>query len=131
MQDDTKEPINEELNQEPLSPETERVSEAPETQVEQQESQVEKKPVPTEEQGEQPDSSAQQVSDDDNTEAEKQADKLRDVQHEGRKIEQLLSLAQDKGVDFAVNVAKKTNDPTLLDLLHDKIVEKGLHKDIG
>jgi len=60
----------------------------------------------------------------------KEADRLRDMQHEGRKIEHLIHLAEKKGVDFAIEVARKTNDSCLIDLLHDKIIEKGLSKDI-
>jgi len=71
--------------------------------------------------------------DDDDTEeklkALKEVDKLRDMEHEGRKIERLVELAEKKGVDFAIEVAKKTNDSCLLDLLHDKIIEKGLGKE--
>jgi len=70
--------------------------------------------------------------DDDNAEGKlkalKEADKLRDMEHEGRKIEHLIDLVEKKGVDFAVEVARKTNDSCLLDLLHDKIIEKGLNK---
>ena len=70
-----------------------------------------------------------QGDDEEELKAEKEADKLRDDEHEGRKIDQLIALVNEKGVDFAINVARKTNDPTLLDLLHDKIIEKGLHKE--
>jgi hypothetical protein len=44
------------------------------------------------------------------------------------KIARLLDLAQEKGVDFAINVAKGLEDPYLLDILHDKIIEKGINK---
>jgi len=69
-----------------------------------------------------------QDDDDDELKAKKEADRLRDDKYEGRKIDQLLLLAKEKGADFAINVARKTNDPTLLDLLHDKIIEEELHK---
>lgn len=58
----------------------------------------------------------------------KEADKLRDEKFEGNKVEHLLGLAQTKGVDFAIAVARKTDDACLLDLLHDKLVERGLYK---
>jgi hypothetical protein len=45
------------------------------------------------------------------------------------KIARLLDLAKEKGVDFAINVAKGLDDPYLLDILHDKIIEKGIHKE--
>lgn len=54
----------------------------------------------------------------------KEAEKLRDIKFEGRKIEHLLNLAQTKSVDFAIEVAKKTDDACLLDLFHDKLVEQ-------
>ncbi|MDO8524615.1 MAG: hypothetical protein Q7R99_03230 [bacterium] len=58
----------------------------------------------------------------------KETDNLRE-KTEGRKIEHLLELAQDKGkgIDFAIEVAKKTGDPCLIDLLHDTLVKKGLY----
>jgi len=52
------------------------------------------------------------------------------MEHEGKKIEHLVGLAEKNGVGFAIEVARRTNDSCLLDLLHDKIVEKGLGKDI-
>ncbi|MDD5750760.1 MAG: hypothetical protein PHU56_03940 [Candidatus Pacebacteria bacterium] len=64
------------------------------------------------------------AKDDDKVKVLKEAEKLRDVKFEGRKIEHLLNLAQTKGVDFAIEVAKKTDDACLLDLLHDKLVEQ-------
>jgi len=54
----------------------------------------------------------------------KEAEKLRDIKFEGRKIEHLLNLAQTKSVNFAIEVAKKTDDACLLDLFHDKLVEQ-------
>lgn len=67
--------------------------------------------------------------DDEKLKALKEADKLRDMEHEGRKIEHLMHLAEKKGVDFAIEVARKTNDSCLLDLLHDRIIEKGLQNE--
>lgn len=60
----------------------------------------------------------------------KEADRIGEIKVESRKIEHLMQLVEKKGVDFAVEVAKKTNDACLLDLFHDKIIEKGLHKDL-
>jgi len=56
----------------------------------------------------------------------KEAEKLRDIKFEGRKIEHLLNLARTKSIDFAIEVAKKTDDACLLDLFHDKLVEEKL-----
>jgi len=67
------------------------------------------------------------VKDDEKADVFKEAEKLRDIKFEGRKIEHLLSLAQTKGINFAIEVAKKTEDACLLDLFHDKLVEKKLH----
>lgn len=112
----------------------EREKETPEISVEsKQEEKETQKEVFVEEQIEKKDEkiiqSQQQDDDDEELKTEKEADRLRDDKYEGRKIDQLISLVDEKGVDFAINVAKKTNDPTLLDLLHDKIIEKGLHKE--
>ena len=47
---------------------------------------------------------------------------------EKNKLRKLLEIAKLKGVIFAVNVAKKMNDPYILDTLHDALVEKGYYK---
>lgn len=44
------------------------------------------------------------------------------------KIRKLLLIAEEKGVVYAVNVAKKMNDPYLLDTFHDALAEKGFYK---
>ena len=46
-----------------------------------------------------------------------------------KKLENLLQIAKNKGVIFAVNVAKKMNDPYLLDVFHDALVKNGYYKD--
>ena len=63
---------------------------------------------------------------DDETEAQKQADKLREIKFEGRKLKHLMKLSQEKSPQFAVKTAQKAGDACLLDLLHDKLIEKGL-----
>ncbi len=68
---------------------------------------------------------AKQIQDDE-AEIEKATDKLREVKYEGRRLENLMLIAQDKGAGFAIKVAQKMNDACLLDLLHDKLVEKGI-----
>ena len=64
--------------------------------------------------------------DEDKVKVLKEAEKLRDIKIEGRKIEHLISLAQKHSVAFAIEVAKKTDDACLLDLFHDKLVEQKL-----
>jgi hypothetical protein len=59
--------------------------------------------------------------------AEAKAQKIQ-VLDEDDKIKHLLSLAQQKGVAFAINVAKKMNDPYILDILHDVLAREGLYK---
>ena len=44
------------------------------------------------------------------------------------KIERLLKLAEDKGVVFAVKVAKDTNDSHTIDAFHDLLSMKGFYK---
>ncbi len=44
------------------------------------------------------------------------------------KIKKLLLIAQQKGVVYAVNVAKKMDDPYVLDMLHDALAKEGLYK---
>lgn len=45
------------------------------------------------------------------------------------KISRLLALAKEKGLSYAINVAEQTNDPYLLDALHDVLIQKGLYKE--
>ena len=66
------------------------------------------------------------AKDDEKVNILKEAEKLRDIKFEGRKIDHLLNLARTKSVDFAIEVAKKTDDACLLDLFHDKLVEQKL-----
>lgn len=58
-------------------------------------------------------------------------DKARDVQQdvralatmdETRKMETLVAIALDKGINHAVEVANNLRDPYILDLLHDKLI---------
>jgi len=44
------------------------------------------------------------------------------------KIKKLLQLAKQKGVIYAVQVAKKMNDAYTLDMLHDLLAKEGLYK---
>lgn len=45
-----------------------------------------------------------------------------------KKIKNLLQLAQKKGVVFAVHVAKKMNNPYILDVFHDMLAKEGYYK---
>ncbi len=62
-------------------------------------------------------------------EAEKKAQKI-EFLGEGQKIEHLLRVAREKGVVFAIQVAKKMNEPYLLDVLHDTLAQEGFYKKI-
>ena len=47
---------------------------------------------------------------------------------EEKKLKKLVELATEKGVVYAVNVAKKMDDAYLVDKLHDTLAEAGLYK---
>ncbi len=63
-------------------------------------------------------------------EAEKKAQKI-EFLGEKEKIEHLLQLAREKGVIFAIQVARKMNEPYLLDVLHDTLAREGFFKDFS
>lgn len=44
------------------------------------------------------------------------------------KLKNLLQVAREKGVIFAIKVAKSMNDPFLLDTLHDILSKEGYYK---
>ena len=44
------------------------------------------------------------------------------------KIKKLLEIAKKKGIVYAVSVARKMNDPYILDTFHDTLAEKGYYK---
>lgn len=60
-------------------------------------------------------------------EAEKKAQKISFLGEE-EKIQHLLKIAREKGVIFAVQVAKKMNDPYLLDIFHDILAKEGYYQ---
>lgn len=62
-------------------------------------------------------------------EAKKKAEKI-EFLGEKEKIEHLLQMAREKGVFFAVQVAKKMNEPYLLDILHDTLAQEGFYRKI-
>ncbi|MEK9135046.1 MAG: hypothetical protein AAB451_02000 [Patescibacteria group bacterium] len=57
-------------------------------------------------------------------EAVEEAVKIKELDNEG-KVSRLLSLAKEKGLVFAVDVAKKIGDAYLLDSLHDSLIKEG------
>lgn len=67
---------------------------------------------------------------DENTkgEAEKKAEKIGFLDEE-EKIKHLLKTAREKGLIFAIQVAKKMHEPYLLDILHDTLAREGFYKD--
>ncbi|MCX6721247.1 MAG: hypothetical protein NT026_01440 [Candidatus Staskawiczbacteria bacterium] len=48
---------------------------------------------------------------------------------EKEKIEHLLQMAREKGLVFAISVARKMNEPYLLDVLHDILAKEGFYND--
>ena len=42
---------------------------------------------------------------------------------------ELLKIAREKGLVYAIQVAKKMNEPYLLDVLHDTLASEGFYKD--
>jgi len=63
-------------------------------------------------------------------EANKKAEKI-EFLGEKEKIEHLLQMAREKGVLFAIQVAKKMNEPYLLDILHDTLAQEGFYLKMG
>ena len=68
-----------------------------------------------------------ELDDSTKAEAEKKAEKI-EFLGEKEKIEHLLQMAREKGVFFAIQVAKRMNEPYLLDILHDTLANEGLYK---
>jgi len=60
-------------------------------------------------------------------EAEKKAKKISFL-GEKEKIEHLLKIAHEKGVVLAIQVAKRMNDPYLLDIFHDVLAKEGYYQ---
>ncbi|MCX6722406.1 MAG: hypothetical protein NTY04_04490 [Candidatus Staskawiczbacteria bacterium] len=63
-------------------------------------------------------------------EAEKKAKKI-EFLGEKEKIEHLLEVAREKGVVFAIQIAKKMGDSYILDILHDILSQEGLYKNMA
>lgn len=67
------------------------------------------------------------LDDDANAQAQSHTQDIQQLEAE-KKIKKLLELAIAKGAVYAVHVAKKMNDPYVLDKLHDELVKNNLHK---
>jgi hypothetical protein len=70
---------------------------------------------------------AMEIDDNLKEEARKKAEKI-DFLGEKEKIGHLLEIAEEKGVIFAVNVAKDMKDPYILDIFHDILAQGGYYK---
>jgi len=62
-----------------------------------------------------------------NLQVKTDADGIKNLGEE-KKIKKLLILAEVKGLDYAVQVARKTGDPYLLDKLHDLLAQEERYK---
>ena len=59
--------------------------------------------------------------------AEQTANKIHSLSDDD-KLKELLNIAKDKGVIYAIGVCKKMNDPYLLDTLHDMLAKEGYYQ---
>ena len=64
-----------------------------------------------------------ELNDDLKAEAVEKAKKIQSLGEE-EKIEHLLEITKDKGIAFAIKVAKQMNDPYALDVFHDILVKE-------
>ncbi len=46
-----------------------------------------------------------------------------------KKLQHLLEIAKQKGVVYAVHMAKSMDDPYILDMLHDTLAKAGMYKE--
>lgn len=60
-------------------------------------------------------------------EAVKKAKKI-EFLGEKEKLEHLMAIAKERGVEFAIKVAENMNDPYVLDIFHDILVKEGFYK---
>ena len=67
------------------------------------------------------------LDDDVKMQAQASAGDLQSLETKG-KIEKLMQIAKEKGVVYAVAVAKKMNDPFILDTLHDMLAQEGYYR---
>jgi len=69
-----------------------------------------------------------EVDDNLKKQAEQKANKISFLADDD-KLKKLLEVAREKGVVFAIKVAKSMNDPFILDTLHDALAREGFYKD--
>jgi len=68
-----------------------------------------------------------EVDDNLKKEAEQKANKIHFL-GDDEKLKHLLETAREKGVVFAIKVAKSMNEPYLLDTFHDLLAKEGLYQ---
>ncbi len=61
-------------------------------------------------------------------EAEEKSRQVSAEKDEIRKLTILFNLAEEKGLGFALRVARKTKDPWLVDVFHDLLAKEGNYK---
>ncbi len=71
-----------------------------------------------------------QVDDNLKKQAEEKATQIHSLSDD-EKLKHLLEIAREKGIVYAIKVAKSMNDPFLLDTLHDILAKEGFYKKIG
>jgi hypothetical protein len=69
-----------------------------------------------------------QIDGDLKKEAEQKANKIQFLADDD-KLKNLLQIAREKGIVYAIKVAKSMNDPFILDTLHDALAREGCYKD--
>jgi len=67
-----------------------------------------------------------QIDDSLKIEAGQKANKIQTLADDD-KLKELLRIAKEKGVIYAIQVCKKMNDPYLLDTLHDMLAKEGYY----
>lgn len=60
-------------------------------------------------------------------EAKKEAEQIKTLEKKG-KLKKLLDLAGEKGIEFAIGVAKDMKDPYTLDIFHDILARDEFYK---
>ena len=68
-----------------------------------------------------------QIDDNLKKQAEQKASKIQ-LLADDDKLKELLRMAKEKGVFYAIQVCKKMNDPFLLDTLHDILAKEGYYQ---
>lgn len=50
------------------------------------------------------------------------------IVNKNKKIDELLTIAQEEGLSFAISAAQNMNDPYILDTFHDILIKNKLYK---